>query len=159
MARTKLNSPPDYIGLAHIALIVTDPEKAADWYEDVLGLECVVRAETGCFMSFGGNHHDIALIKARAEHVPWSVGLHHVSMSIRGGTEELSRLHAQLISNGVEIDRVVDHSVGWGVYFYDPDGNRLEFFCERPNLGKEAGQKIFRDANAPSKSIDISELG
>lgn len=159
MANMELNAPPNYRGLAHIALVVTDPEKSADWYEDVLGLKCVVRAATGCFMSFAGRHHDIALIKARAEHVPWSVGLHHVSMQIEGGTEEIKRLHSRLISKGVQIDRVVDHSVGWGLYFYDPDGNRLEFFYERSNLSLEEGQKIFREAEAPSRSIDISELG
>jgi len=159
MAEMDLDKPPSYRGLAHIALVVTDPEKSADWYEDVLGLKCVVRASTGCFMSFAGNHHDIALIKARAKHVPWSVGLHHLSMMIEGGTEELKRLHSRLLSKGVQIDRVVDHAVGWGVYFYDPDGNRLEFFYERPDVTQEGGQKIFRDADAPSKSIDITELG
>jgi catechol-2,3-dioxygenase len=158
MADTNINTPPNIRGLAHIALVVTNPEKSADWYEDVLGLKCVVRSETGCFMSFEGRHHDIALIKARAEHVPWSVGLHHVSMQIEGGTKEIKRLHSRLISKGVQIDRVVDHSVGWGLYFYDPDGNRLEFFYERPNLSLKDGQKIFREAEAPSKSIDISEL-
>jgi catechol 2,3-dioxygenase len=158
MSTIDLNAPPTYRGLAHIALVVNDPEKSADWYEDVLGLQCVVRAATGCFMSFAGRHHDIALIKAREKHVPWSVGLHHVSMQIEGGTAEIRRLHSRLISKGVEIDRIVDHSVGWGLYFYDPDGNRLEFFYERPDLNMENGQRVFREANAPSKSIDISEL-
>ena len=35
MANMELNAPPNYRGLAHIALVVTDPEKSADWYEDV----------------------------------------------------------------------------------------------------------------------------
>ena len=159
MTDMDINKPPSYHGIAHVALVVTDPEKSADWYEDVLGLQCVVRASTGCFMSFAGRHHDIAFIKARAEHVPWSVGLHHVSMQIKGGIEEIKRLHSRLISKGVEIDRVVDHSVGWGLYFYETEGNRLEFFYERPNLSLDEGQKIFREAEAPSKAIDISELG
>ena len=30
---------------------------------------------------------------------------------------------------------------------------------ERPDVTQEGGQKIFRDADAPSKSIDITELG
>ncbi|MEE3001044.1 MAG: VOC family protein [Pseudomonadota bacterium] len=158
MAEIDLDRPPNYRGLAHIALVVTDPEKSADWYEDILGLKCVVRATTGCFLSFAGNHHDIALIKAHSEHVPWSAGLHHVSMQIEGGTDEIKRLHSRLVSKGVKIDRVVDHSIGWGLYFYDPDGNRLEFFYERPGLSPGEGQKIFRDADAPSRSIDISEL-
>lgn len=158
MGKKDLNSPPEYLGLAHIALLVEDPEKSAEWYEDVLGLNCVVRAPTGCFMSFAGNHHDIALLKSRAEFVSWSVGLHHVSMEIEGGPEEIKRLYSRLLEKGVEIDRVVDHSVGWGVYFYDPDGNRLEFFCNRTGLTPEESQNLFHEAEAPSKTINISEV-
>lgn len=158
MGATQSNRPPEYRGITHVALLVKDPEQSTKWYEDVLGLTCVVRDPIASFLSFSGKHHDIALIKARAELSPWSVGLHHFAMEIKGDASEMRRIHAGLVAKDVKIDRVVDHGIGWGIYFYDPDGNRLEFFCNRPGRTEEEAQKFFHESGAPSDSIDISDL-
>lgn len=149
------DGPPRLGRITHVALHVTDPE-AADWYAKVLGLHIVVRAPGACFLSLGAHHHDIALIKAAAPRAPGSVGLHHMALTIEGGPEELRRLHARMEALGVSIDRISDHAVGWGVYFFDPDGNRLELFCDR---GLPDAQALFRQAGAPSMPIPIDQVG
>lgn len=152
------DAPPDLGVITHVALLVTDPESAAAWYERVLGLKIVVRAPDACFLSFGPRHHEVALIRASAPRSQGSVGLHHFAMTIRGGPAELRRQHARFVSLGVSIDRISDHAVGWGLYFFDPDGNRLELFCDR-DMPADQAQSAFSDAGAPSKPISIDEVG
>jgi catechol-2,3-dioxygenase len=59
----------------------------------------------------------------------------------------------------VRIDRVSDHAVGWGVYFFDPDGNRLELFCNRENNSASEAQAVFIAEGAPSRTIPIERVG
>lgn len=154
-----LDRPPDFGEITHVALLVREPQAAAEWYERVLGLKIVVSAPDACFLSLGRNHHDLALIRATAPPSPGSVGLHHFALTIRGGPAELRRLHDRLVGLGVRIDRISDHAVGWGVYFFDPDGNRLELFCNREIDSASEAQAVFIAEGAPSRTIPIERVG
>lgn len=141
----------------HLSLFVSDPEALAAWYVDVLGMKISARGPAWVFLSFGRKHHDIALIQAPegAEH--GQLGLQHYGIEVDGTLQDLARLHAMLLAHGVEIVKVTDHKVGIGVYFTDPDGNRLEFFCETVTDDAE-GRAIFEEHGAPSEPTVLDPL-
>jgi len=145
------------VNRTHIALFVSDPETSARWYEDVLGMEESARGESWVMMSFGEKHHDIALIKAEAGAQQGGLGLQHYGLEIDGDEETLRRLYGMLLSKKVEVVKTTDHEIGKGVYFNDPDGNRLEFFLETEH-DDELAKARFKAANAPSRLIDLEPI-
>jgi len=46
--------------------------------------------------------------------------------------KEVRAMHDWLAANKAEGIDPVDHGNAWSVYFMDPEGNRLEFFCDTP---------------------------
>ncbi|MBP2544987.1 VOC family protein [Acinetobacter guillouiae] len=141
----------------HLSLFVRDPEASAQWYADVLGMVEHARGPAWIMMSFGVKHHDIALIKAAPDAQQGGLGLQHYGLEIEGTFETLQKLHGMLIQKGVEVVKTTDHTVGNGLYFNDPDGNRLEFFLETIHDDAEA-IKAFHDAGAPSNPIEIKPI-
>ena len=57
----------------------------------------------------------------------------------RRDLEELRLLHDRLRIHGVRVEFTADHVLTEGVYFFDPDGNRLEIFAQEmtPAVGKQ----------------------
>lgn len=141
----------------HLSLFVSNPEISAKWYADVLGMVEHARGPAWIMMSFGEKHHDIALIQAEAGAQQGGLGLQHYGLEIEGNFETLQRLHGMLIQKGVEIVKTTDHAVGKGLYFHDPDGNRLEFFLETEPDNAKAIQ-LFHDTGAPSMNIEIQPI-
>ncbi len=141
----------------HIALFVRDPFTSCTWYEEVLGMKEAARGEEWVFMSFGAKHHDIALIRAPEPLDRGNINLQHYGLEIEGDLDDLRRLYAMLLERDVPVVKVTDHAVGVGVYFADPDGHRLEFFCETITDDDEA-KRVFKETGAPSIPIDLEPL-
>lgn len=118
--------------VAHVVLSVRDVAASADFYSRALGLEVVDMKEgnRACFLSFGRQHHDIALFKAAEGAERGGVGLSHIAFQIEGGLPELKELKGRLEEMGATISRTTDHTITKSVYFLDPDGNELEIFAE-----------------------------
>ncbi|GGO85402.1 hypothetical protein GCM10011348_33850 [Marinobacterium nitratireducens] len=146
------------VNRTHISLFVTDPDASAKWYQDILGMEETARNGSEWVMvGFGQKHHDIALIKAPEGARQGTLGLQHYGLEIDGDETTLRRLYGMLLSKQVNVVKTTDHEVGKGVYFTDPDGNRLEFFLETEHddaLGKER----FKAAGAPSREIVLDPI-
>ncbi|MBW5287259.1 VOC family protein [Burkholderia gladioli] len=141
----------------HLSLFVRDPERSAQWYADVLGMEETARGPQWVFMSFGKKHHDIALIRAVSDAEFGTIGLQHYGLEIAGDLNQLRRLYAMLLRKNVSIVKITDHKVGIGLYFNDPDGNRLEFFCELVTDDEE-GKAVLHAHNAPSDPTELEPL-
>ncbi|VVD64659.1 glyoxalase/bleomycin resistance protein/dioxygenase [Pandoraea horticolens] len=141
----------------HLSLFVRDPIQSGKWYADVLGMTQTARAEQWVFMSFGQKHHDIALIRAVSDAEIGTIGLQHYGLEIAGDLRELRRLYGMLIRRKVPIVKITDHKVGIGVYFNDPDGNRLEFFCETVTDDEE-GKRVLNEYNAPSDPTQLEPI-
>jgi catechol 2,3-dioxygenase len=141
----------------HIALYVRDPIASGQWYEEVLGMEETARGEHWVFMSFGTKHHDIALIRTDEAKPPIKRGLQHYGLEIGDDVTYLRRLYGMLLRKNVEVVKTTDHKIGYGLYFNDPDGNRLEFFCDLVFDDGE-GKRLLHEYHAPSDPIDLQPL-
>jgi len=142
--------------VGHVVLSVKDPEKSAKFYSEVLGMEIVSYNEErrSAFLSFGTQHHDIALFCAPIESVRGQIGLNHIAFQINGGVEELHFLHERLLAYGAIIDRTSDHGITTSVYFFDPDGNRIEVFCEM--MDPEEGLNYMRNRGSTREKANAA---
>jgi len=121
----------------HLVLRVKDLERSKRFFIDVLGLPLV--GDNGKGMLFFSadskdNHHMLAIRPARdgaALPDPEQVGMEHVAYEL-GSFADLQEAHRIFKENNVKIRHVVFHGVTKSIYFYDPDGNMLEVYCNVP---------------------------
>ena len=134
--------------VGHVVLNVQDVEASIRFYRDVLSMEVVstVQEPHMAFLSFGPQHHDIALMEAAEGAQQGGIGLNHIALEIEGGIDELKLLYQKLLDHEVRIFRLADHVHTKSVYFYDPDNNLLEIFADV--LGHEAGKEFLRTGGA-----------
>jgi len=118
--------------VGHVVLGCRDPQISIKFYTENLGMELVQFNQElqMAFFSFGEQHHDIAVIKVPDDQPVGSADLTHTALQIEGGEAELRELYQRLKDHGVQVDFTADHFLTKSVYFFDPDGNRLEIFCE-----------------------------
>src|SRR5262245_7835633 len=118
--------------VGHVVLGVRDPARSIKFYTEALGMELVnvLDEMQMAFFSFGERDHDIAVIKVPDEQPVGSSGLAHTALEIEGGQEQLRELYERLKRCGAQVEFTADHVLTQSVYFFDPDGNRLEIFSQ-----------------------------
>ena len=138
--------------IGHIVLNVHNTEISTKFYSELLGMEVVSRNEQGtsAFLSFGTQHHDLALFSAPTDSEQGQLGLNHLALQIEGGPEEIEKFQKKLEDRGVRIDRIRNHGITSSVYFMDPDNNRVEVFCEL--MEKEEGLIYMRNRNQEARA-------
>ncbi len=130
--------------LGHVVLNVRDLKKSERFYRDVLGMAVSGRNPRTkmSFLSFGKEHHDIALVELRpgakriaGEEIP---GLHHFCVYV-GTDKAIDDLYPLLkkkripIVSGPEILKVAHNR---SISSLDPDGNRVEVACNANKFKK-----------------------
>ena len=146
--------------LQHIVLNCMDVDASIEFYTKVLGMEIVSHnpERNMAFLSFGKEHHDIALFPFRepAERLEKNhLGLNHIALEIEGGEQELRDYYQQLKANNVEIDGTMDHVMSQSIYFFDPDGNRIEVFADM--LHDEAKEWLHQNGGV-AKPLVLEEV-
>lgn len=141
-----MNEPKKAIN--HIVFNVHDLDEAVKFYTEVVGMKLIRRFDDRkmAFVSFGEHHHDIGLFQVGGTPEPdrqWH-GFNHLAMEYEGGPEILEQLHQRLADKGAKIDNIEGHNAGRhkSVYFFDPDGNRLEFYWENPDWVQQSQQWV-----------------
>jgi catechol 2,3-dioxygenase len=131
--------------LGHVVLKVRDAARSRDFYTRALGLRVAHEdLERGTvFLSFGREHHDLALFQMATGEAPDSAqpGMHHMAWQL-GSFEELQAAYRELRAAGFPIEATVEHNVTRSVYFPDPDGNRVELYCDMVENGFEAMRTV-----------------
>jgi catechol 2,3-dioxygenase-like lactoylglutathione lyase family enzyme len=100
--------------LDHAAFQTADSDRAAGFYERVLGAR-IVKAEGHPVMAYVGN-------TGFAFHGPGGPGDH---VAVRVSEEEREQLKRRLDEAGIAWHES-DHGIAKGVFFRDPDGRQLE---------------------------------
>ena len=129
-------------GLHHYAYRCRDAEQTRAFYEDLLGLPLahVIRADKvpstgehcpyvhiffqmrdGSFLAFFDLGDDTAA-QPSPNTPAW---VNHLALTV-AGEAELERAKARLQAAGVEVVGVTDHKFVKSIYFFDPNGIRLE---------------------------------
>jgi len=116
--------------LNHAVLFVRDADRAARFYEDVLGFREVFSMSGARFLQAPGstNDHDLGLFTVGAGAAPspagrGSVGLYHLAWEV-ATLGDLRDVRARLREQGALVGES-DHGTTKSVYARDPDG--LEF--------------------------------
>ena len=129
--------------LGHVVLYVSNLNRSADFYRDILGFHEIVRGPGVAAFSSGRTHHELLLIEvgplrsregeARGEPVRERTpkpGLYHIGFKIGDSPEDAKRVFRELKKRQVPIVGTGDHGVTHSIYILDPDGNELELYAD-----------------------------
>jgi glyoxylase I family protein len=127
---------PEFPGLTHVALTVTDLDRSRPWYQALFGSSPVMDEDTGPFHHvvwlLGGQTlvglHQFPDLHATDPFDERRPGLDHVAFAC-ASRAELERWESKLNALGIENGGVVDAPYGSGLSFRDPDNIALEFFA------------------------------
>ena len=119
--------------LSHVGLYVADVPKMIDFYTRVLGFVVSDRAEDGRITFLSRNpsdHHQVVLVRGRTTetNVPM---VQQVSFNV-GTLTNVKRAFGKVSEAGCKVIDPRCHGNAWSVYFSDPEGNRIEMFCDTP---------------------------
>jgi catechol 2,3-dioxygenase len=144
--------------IGHLVLNVKDLEASTKFYTDVLNFEIAVgRPGFGTFLTCGKIHHDLALFQAPEGALPVSegqLGLNHFAVQV-ADLADLTEVYETLKDKGAQLDHNTDHGMTSSVYFFDPDGNKIEFFCNN-NATAEEGLALMRTPGRKNKELVLS---
>jgi lactoylglutathione lyase len=132
-------STPATLQLAtgHVGLNVTDLQRSVDFYRRALGFEQLTANTQGphryAFLGSDGALQLTLWQQSDARFSTHTAGLHHLSFQV-DTLEHVRAVEAVLKELGVTFtyDGVVVHGEGaasGGIFFYDPDGLRLEVYA------------------------------
>lgn len=151
--------PPPILGLHHYAYRAKDAEETRHFYEDILGLPLYhiiqsdhvpstgeycpythffFRLTDGSYIAFFDLGDDQAALPS--PNTPaW---VNHVAFSV-GNLDDLATMKARLVAHGIDVIGITDHHVFKSIYFFDPNGVRLELSAQvatAEQMAKESTQ-------------------
>jgi catechol 2,3-dioxygenase-like lactoylglutathione lyase family enzyme len=105
-------------GLIDVAVVVSNPEKSAQWYSDKLGLE--IRDKEGHWVTVAPKGSGVVL------HLCETTPLEPGNTGIAFRVDDLDETYKELSGRGVEFTRKPTKAE-WGTFamFKDPDGNEF----------------------------------
>lgn len=148
------------VKLGHAHLFVRNVERSTRFYSELLGLQITEqRPENWAFLSSGDAHHELALSQIGMDAAgpeQGMVGLFHLAFDVEDKATFAEIVH-RLIDHGIEVNPV-DHRIGWGAYFNDPDGNGLEVYFDTRK--EPDGSQYWEGRNRPlEKETIFAALG
>ena len=122
--------------IGHVGLYCRDLPRMVDFYTKVLGFHVSDVNEKGMtFLRFGADHHSFVLAPA-AQPPSGPTVLQQIAMEV-ADLDALKRIRAYLLEQGVKASAIKHEGPGsdYTFDFDDPEGNRLQFFCEMDQIG------------------------
>ena len=118
-------------GLGHVGIYADDLLKQRDFYTRVIGLSIADEDLDGrgmCFMSADpvSEHHEFVLMKGRVSSDDTNT-IQQISFKVPT-IQDLRDYHKRLLDEDIKVERIVSHGNAFGMYFFDPEGNRVELY-------------------------------
>jgi catechol 2,3-dioxygenase-like lactoylglutathione lyase family enzyme len=118
-------------GLGHVGIYADDLMKQRDFYTRVMGLTIADEDLEGRGMVFlstdpVAEHHEFVLMKGRVTSDDARV-IQQISFKV-GSIDDMRDYKARLEAEDLKIERIVSHGNAFGMYFFDPEGNRIEVY-------------------------------
>ena len=127
--------------LGHVGIYVRDLEKSKKFYSAVVGLKISDELPgKAAFMRCGHDHHDTVLFQLAADKSARAqndrVELQQISYEV-DRLDDLRQKAAELRAQGIEVTGPDQKGPGMDktIEFCDPDGNRIQFFCDMDQVG------------------------
>jgi len=120
--------------LGHVGLWVNDLQLMRTFYTEMMGLtitdEDVDKGMVFLSARPDTEHHELVIAQGRQ--APADVKLvQQVSFRI-DSVESLLDFHNRFKEAGVKVQQEVTHGNAYGIYFWDPEGNRVEVYVRIP---------------------------
>lgn len=153
----------------HVAYRCKDAKETADWYKDHLNMDLTVAISEDkvpstkepdpymhIFLDAGmGNvlaFFEITGAKdmGRDENTP--IWVQHIALQVKD-INALEKAKTSLENKGIDVLGITDHGIFKSIYFFDPNGHRIELCC---NVGTEVQAKKLKEI-APGMLEEWSE--
>ena len=138
----QIPSPPPIQGLHHYAYRAKDAEETRHFYEDILGLPLyhIIQSDhvpstgeycpyTHFFFRLGDGSYiaffDLGDDEAALPSPNTAAWVNHIAFSVPT-LADLTAMKTRLEAHGIDVIGVTDHHVFKSIYFFDPNGVRLE---------------------------------
>ncbi len=136
-------------GLGHTGLWVYDLPRMREFYELVLGLPVTDEDDSLGIVFFSARpedeHHEFVLQTGRTAAIGDKLQ-HQISWRVET-LEDLRRFHRVFEERRIPVQQEVTHGNAFGIYFFDPEGNRNEVYL-----------RLERDVQQPfRKSLDFGK--
>jgi catechol-2,3-dioxygenase len=143
------------VGLGHTGLWVHDLERMRDFYERVIGLTVTDADDEQGIVFFSANpdeeHHEFVLQRGRTA-PPGTMLTHQISWRV-DSVETLQMYHHRFKAEGVPVQQEVTHGNAYGIYFFDPEGNRGEVYLR---IDKDVRQPFRKSLNLEQSVEDVN---
>ena len=143
--------------LTHMGINVYDIAAMEAFYTGVLGLVVTDRgvgttfkAQLVFMSSSPYSHHQVVIASGRDPESP-KTSINQISFKV-ADLDELREMYRRVVEHGVEGLRPLNHGNAWSVYFYDPEGNNVEIYCDSPWYISQPHGDLF-DPEAPTEQI------
>ncbi len=131
-----MTKPPKNLSFSHLGFFVHDIERMEKFYTEILGFvptdRGIARGRPIVFLSRDPReHHQIVLVEGRTGSTDDRV-INQISLRVEGLEDLRQLLPALQGDTGVSDIDPINHGIAWSIYFRDPEGNRIEIFCDAP---------------------------
>jgi len=142
------------ISIGHVALVVSDLDLMAEFYERIIGLNLISRSGEAASLGVATT----PLIELRqdkaAKSRPQEAGLFHTAFLLPARRDLGSWLH-HASDHDIRLEGASDHLVSEALYLTDPEGNGIEIYRDRPsNDWVRDGDEI----RLETRPLDLDEL-
>ncbi|MCH7713394.1 MAG: VOC family protein [Chloroflexi bacterium] len=150
---------PAIEALGHVGVYTEDLMKQRDFYSRVMGLQIAdedLENRGMVFMSADPKreHHEFVLMKGRVTSGDTKV-IQQISFIVNS-VEDLKEFYQRFKAEGVTVERTVSHGNALGMYFFDPEGNRIELYYRTGfDVPQPHGDPIDLDASV-EELLDIA---
>ena len=131
-----MSNPIRISKIGHVGLYCRDVARMVEFYTRVLGFKVSDVNEKGMtFLRFGADHHSFVLAPAPQPPSGPTV-LQQIAMEV-ADLDSLKRIRTYLLAQDVKASAIKHEGPGndYTFDFDDPEGNRLQFFCEMDQIG------------------------